>query len=59
MEESTIEKLANKLQLFWFIIDCLSNGDGISQDIIDKANKSLIEIKQLLLDSEKQIQRCK
>lgn len=59
MVESNIEKLANKLQLFWFITDSLNNGEDISQDILEKATNSLDEIKQLLFDSEKEIQSWK
>lgn len=54
MIETKIEKLANKLQIFWFIIDSLKNGGQVDSSILEKADKSLQPIKELLYQIEKE-----
>lgn len=54
MIETKIEKLANKLQIFWFIIDSLKNGGQVDSSILEKADKSLQPIKELLHQIEKE-----
>lgn len=56
MVESRIEKIINKLQLIWFIIDSLKDGGDINEGIVDKAYNSLDEIKALLYGCEKERQ---
>lgn len=53
MVESRVEKVINKLQLLWFIIGSLKDGDDINDGLVDKAYNSLDEIKSLLYGCEK------
>lgn len=53
MIETKTEKLCNKIQVIFFLIDMLEKGERVSDDMVDSISETLPTIQNLLKDIER------